>query len=186
MSLENVYPTQPTTVTSEPAFEFQAFGTVVDDQEATMHSLPHTEATIRAHLPANGTFAIVARDQPGNWLEVVYASTTGELRHGWLKAVCARQVEKEGRAVRLLDIRISQFENNSRDDLAELIRRKSGRVKGFLLLLTVVGLLACLGGAGVGFGGGQPAVGAAWGGRGTFAAGSYREFGARPCPPKSR
>lgn len=115
---------------------------------ATLYRVPFPGATVRTALAAGSQVAPVERTDSGRWFNVLYAGSTNQAILGWIQAGDLNGMSLGERAVNPLDIPITNFDYNTRDDIVDLlgmIRRASNVGFGPLLfgiLLLFVGFTA--------------------------------------------
>lgn len=84
--------------------------------------LPWPTAAVRSNM-SSGTQAMpLGRTESGNWINVLYVGSTGHEVLGWILTRQAGQARYGNQEVRLMDLPITNFEYNTKQDMIDLKR----------------------------------------------------------------
>jgi hypothetical protein len=96
-------------------------GTVKSDSsEINLHAIPVETGLVVTTLRSESTVYLIARDDDSKWFQVLYQSPIG-IKYGWVNAAHIHDIQFNGNAINILDLPITNFELNSRDDVKLLI-----------------------------------------------------------------
>lgn len=108
--------------------------------------LPSNSAEPRTQMPNGSHVILLSRTNARDWYNVGYVSTTGQVLSGWVRESSVKEINYRGQRVEPMDLPITQFEYNTRDEVKALkakLRQNhpiSGFATWFVALLLMVGL----------------------------------------------
>ncbi|NWJ47278.1 MAG: hypothetical protein HXX08_15555 [Chloroflexi bacterium] len=136
-------------------------GTVNCSGGVPLLAIPIKSGTVRAYIPGFSPVFVLARNPGITWMEVAFLTSTGDMVNGWIEAVYITDIYKDQRSVNPLDLRISQFENNTLHEIAEYRatiapgwKQSLTYLCGFLIPFGAVGTMAAFGNHASGVGAG--------------------------------
>lgn len=113
-----------------------------------LKTLPSNSAEPRTQMPNGSHVILLSRTNARDWYNVGYVSTTGQVLSGWVRESSVKEINYKGQRVEPMDLPITQFEYNTRDEVKALKAKlgqthpNSGCATWFVLLLLMVGLPA--------------------------------------------
>jgi hypothetical protein len=152
LTTEKTTPNQVESLTKSPPSKIDnknnpavVTGKISGETKAPLYQIPTISGTIRTQMPISSEVTILTRDKHLNWFNIVFTSSTGQQLLGWVETKLIDEVNFLGNSIELLDLPITQFEWNTRDDIDGLIKAKRKSFPGFRrgILLLVAGLFAC-------------------------------------------
>ncbi|MBL8095515.1 MAG: hypothetical protein JNL73_15190 [Anaerolineales bacterium] len=100
-----------------------------------LYRFPWPKAPVRTRLVPGAQLALVERTESGQWLNVLYLGTANRVIVGWLPAHQAERIGLGETPVDLLDLPISEFQHNTRDDIVDLtqmLKRANATANGLV------------------------------------------------------
>lgn len=104
-------------------------------EAAALYRFPWPGAPVRTHLVPGVQLALVERTESGLWLNVLYLGTANRIIVGWLPAQQVEGIALGDTPVNLLDLPISEFQHNTRDDIVDLtqmLKRANATANGLV------------------------------------------------------
>ncbi|MBL8095510.1 MAG: hypothetical protein JNL73_15165 [Anaerolineales bacterium] len=104
-------------------------------EAAALYRFPWPKAPVRTHLVPGAQLALVERTESGQWLNVLYLGTANRVIVGWLPAQQVERIALGETPVNLLDLPISEFQHNTRDDIVDLtqmLKRANATANGLV------------------------------------------------------
>ena len=111
-------------------------------EAAALYRFPWPKAPVRTQLVPGAQLALVERTESGLWLNVLYLGTANRVIVGWMPAQQAEHIALGETPVNLLDLPISEFQHNTRDDIVDLtqmLKRANATANG--LVASGIGLV---------------------------------------------
>jgi hypothetical protein len=140
-------PSQITTQNEEPIY---ILGKVSNLASVSLYTIPHYKGTVCATIKTNSEVIMLARDHKAEWYNVIYANSLGFNTLGWLPRWAITNVTLNEQPVQPLDLPISQFENNSRDDVVDYLKLSVHRQMQLLsFTLAIIGFWSIMAGIGI-------------------------------------
>ena len=101
----------------------------VSENLANLYTIPHKDSITRTNVPQGSEVQIFERDEQNNWYYVSYLSTIGAQVYGWIKANVIDSLHIADVPINPNDLPITEFRQNIRDDVLELIELKKQSIK---------------------------------------------------------
>lgn len=98
-------------------------GTVVSTERYNLFTIPHVKGMVCASVPPSANLIMIARTPNEKWFNVIYTSTIGQNVLGWIQSPAIEKISLLEKEVNLLDLPITNFEYNNRDEVVELLKR---------------------------------------------------------------
>lgn len=115
-----------------------------------LYRTPLSDSPLRTTIPAQSRVILLSRTETARWINVIFVGSTNQEILGWMLAQDIENAMVAGHEIRVLDLPITNFEYNSREEVADLISRISRRVNLAVALLVIPPLFGilymCLGG----------------------------------------
>lgn len=92
--------------------------------DVSMYTIPTEQSIVRTNLRKGTKIYLIARDDLAEWYQAIYDSPIGQDIIGWVSARHVSNVNVNGNPIQIMDLPITQFQLNTRDDVKALIKAK--------------------------------------------------------------
>lgn len=100
----------------------------------TLYTLPHEASVVRTEIHGVKPVAVIARDKYNQWLNIVHVSTTQQQLIGWVMTSQVENLSYQGNSIQILDLTITNYENHSMEEVAELVKLEKSRGNKFFFI----------------------------------------------------
>ncbi len=99
-----------------------------DVGEVSLRHIPVDSGMVVTTLRKEAQVFLISRDDLAEWFQALYQSPLG-IKYGWLRADQIEGISFRGNAINILDLPITNFELNTRDDVKQLIQEMKPKTK---------------------------------------------------------
>lgn len=108
-------------------------GTILNSAvDRNLYIIPHKSGPVRTTLEPGSKIRIFERDDFDEWYYIEYVSTLGTEIYGWMPVNSVSDLHVEDIAVKSSDLPITEFRQNIREDVLELINLKKQNVSSMV------------------------------------------------------
>lgn len=145
ITAQDAVPSIPLEISVQAIADKVVVGLVTDARERVeLYNIPIESKRVppRTYMPPKTPVRIVGRDRNLQWLNVIYSNTINDNIPGWVKEKdIVLVVNQEGKPIEPMDVSVTNYEFNSRDDIVELINEVKALSGRWLKTLFQIGLL---------------------------------------------
>lgn len=105
--------------------------------DVSMYTIPTEQSIVRTNLRKGTKIYLIARDDLAEWYQAIYDSPIGQDIIGWVSARHVSDVNVNGNPIQIMDLPITQFQLNTRDDVKALIKAKGNPFTNPILIWIV-------------------------------------------------
>lgn len=92
-----------------------------DVGEVSLRNIPVNSGLVVTTIRKEAQVFLIARDDYADWFQALYQSPLG-IKYGWLRSDQIENIRFQNSAINTLDLPITNFELNTRDDVKQLIK----------------------------------------------------------------